>query len=94
MDAPWLAILLMMTMAVALNLCSEADAFIAASFQNIMPVSAQMSFMVLGPMLDIKLLLMYLTFLRKRAIVTLSLLTTSAVFVAMLLFEFFLTGGF
>ncbi|MCG8552472.1 MAG: permease, partial [Desulfobacterales bacterium] len=53
-------------------LCSEADAFIAASLAPIgVPFSAQMAFMVLGPMLDIKLIIMYLGVFTKKMIVTL-----------------------
>ncbi|MEW6593369.1 MAG: permease [Thermodesulfobacteriota bacterium] len=92
MTSPGLAILLMMALAILLNLCSEADAFIAASFRTVLPLSSQMAFMVLGPMLDIKLVLMYLSFLRKRAIITLSLLTFTSVLLAMLALEY-LAGG-
>ena len=88
MGSPWLAILIMMVMAVVLNLCSEADAFIAASFRDLLPGSAQMAFMVLGPMLDIKLLLMYLSVFRKRVIVSLCLTVPSLVFLVMLLLEY------
>jgi uncharacterized protein len=90
--SPWLAILLMMILAVSLNLCSEADAFIAASFSTVLPGSAQLAFMVLGPMLDIKLLLMYLPVFKKRVIITLALLTSSTVALAMLFLEYFLGG--
>lgn len=89
-DAPWLAIMVMMAMAVALNLCSEADAFIAASFRGLLPGSAQLAFMVLGPMLDIKLLLMYLGTFRKRVIVALCLAVPLSVLLAMLAVEYFL----
>ena len=95
--SPVLAILLMMALAVILNLCSEADAFIAATFHPkpggssallagiSVPLYAQMAFMVLGPMFDIKLLLMYLRVFRKRTIVALVALTLTSVFAAMLL---------
>lgn len=83
-DAPWLAIILMMAMAVILNLCSEADAFIAASFRGLMPDAAQMAFMVLGPMLDIKLILMYGSVFRKRVILALIGTVLSTVLVTML----------
>jgi uncharacterized protein len=83
-DSPWPAILLMMVMAVILNLCSEADAFIAASFRGLMPDSAQMAFMVLGPMLDIKLILMYFSVFRKRTILALVLTVFTTVLLAML----------
>lgn len=93
MNSPGLAIFLMMCLAVLLNLCSEADAFIAASFQGVLPGSGQLAFMVLGPMLDVKLVLMYLTVFRKRAIITLSFLTFALVFLLMLVMEYFVLGG-
>lgn len=71
---PVVSILLMMVLAILLNLCSEADAFIAASFRTVMPMSAQLAFMLIGPMFDLKLLLMYQTLFRRRAIVVLALL--------------------
>ena len=76
--------------AVALNLCSEADAFVAASFQFTVPFSGQMAFMVLGPMLDLKLLFMYLGLFQKRAIVALSGMTVVAVFGAMMVLQAFI----
>jgi len=80
---PAFSILLMMILAVVLNLCSEADAFVAASFRSsLVPVSAQLAFMVLGPMLDIKLIVMYLKVFRVRAIAALAVLTFLAVCVS------------
>lgn len=71
---PILSILMMMALAILLNLCSEADAFIAASFRGIMPMSAQLAFLLTGPMFDLKLLLMYQGLFRKRAIAVLATL--------------------
>ncbi len=91
---PPAAIGLMMLLAVLLNLCSEADAFVAASFQKLLPLSAQMAFMVLGPMLDLKLLAMYLSFVRQRALVLLVTLMVVLVLVAMLILQaVWPTGG-
>lgn len=90
-SSPVLAIILMMGLAMALNLCSETDAFIAAGFRGVMPDSAQMAFMVLGPMLDLKLLLMYLTLFRKRVIASVSCLTFIAVLAAMIILHY--VGG-
>ena len=85
-DTPALSILIMMLMAVGLNLCSEADAFVAASFRSTpVPLSAQLAFMILGPMLDIKLILMYLNIFRIHAIVTLAALVFSVVFFSMVI---------
>lgn len=90
-QTPALTILLMMLLAIALNLCSEADAFVAASFQGILPFSAQMSFMVLGPMLDIKLIAMYLSFVKKRALALMIGLMVILVFTLTLLLHMVIT---
>jgi uncharacterized membrane protein YraQ (UPF0718 family) len=66
---PYFAIPAMMVMAVLMCLCSEADAFVAASFTK-MHISAKMAFLVLGPMLDLKLLMMYTRVFRPRLIAT------------------------
>ena len=58
----------MMGLAVLLNVCSEADAFVAASFRAF-SLGSLLAFLVLGPMLDIKLLLMYTRLYRARMIV-------------------------
>jgi uncharacterized membrane protein YraQ (UPF0718 family) len=79
----------MMAMAVILNLCSEADAFIAASFRGLMPDAAQMAFMVLGPMLDMKLILMYGSVFRKRVILSLICTVLTTVLLAMLGLHYF-----
>ena len=66
---PFFAILTMMGLAVVLCLCSEADAFVAASFSSLHP-AAQTAFLVLGPMLDFKLYSMYTRVFRPRLIFT------------------------
>jgi uncharacterized membrane protein YraQ (UPF0718 family) len=86
---PLLGIILMMLLAMALSICSEADAFVAASFQLSLPLSAQMAFMVLGPMLDLKLLFMYLGLFRKKSIAVLGGTTFLAVLGMMMLFQCF-----
>jgi uncharacterized protein len=68
-DQPFIAIPAMMVLAILICLCSEADAFIAASFTN-MHLSAKIAFLVLGPMLDLKLLMMFTRVFRVRLIVT------------------------
>jgi uncharacterized membrane protein YraQ (UPF0718 family) len=78
-NAPLLSVVLMMGLAIFLNLCSEADAFIAASFQGLVSIPAQMAFMLTGPMFDLKLLLMYQSVFNRRAIVVLALLILAAV---------------
>lgn len=53
-----LSILLMMVLAFLLSLCSSSDAVIARSFSTNFPAGALMGFLVFGPMMDIKNLIM------------------------------------
>jgi len=66
---PLLAIGIMMGLAILLCICSEADAFVGASFHT-MPPAAKLAFLVLGPMLDLKLYMMYTRVFRPRLIWT------------------------
>ncbi len=54
----------MMGLAFMLSLCSTSDAFIAANFV-MFPLVSKLAFMVFGPMMDAKLLLMYGLVFRK-----------------------------
>ncbi|MDR2606440.1 MAG: permease [Oscillospiraceae bacterium] len=53
-----LSILIMMAMAFVLSLCSSSDAVIARSFASQFPAGAIMGFLVFGPMMDIKNVMM------------------------------------
>lgn len=57
-DTPVVSIVAMMTLAGLLSLCSESDAFVAASFVQFGP-AAQLAFLVFGPMVDTKLGFLY-----------------------------------
>lgn len=72
--------LVMMGMAYLLSLCSEADAFIAASFRNTFPMTALLGFLVYGPMLDLKNTLMMMGIFRIRFVIVLVALITITVF--------------
>jgi hypothetical protein len=52
---PVLGILVMATLAVVLALCSEADAFVAASL-SALPLLPRLVFLVVGPAVDVKLI--------------------------------------
>ena len=54
---PVVAVLGMAALAIVLSICSEADAFFAASFSQVSP-TAQLAFMVTGPVVDLKLVSM------------------------------------
>lgn len=57
-DQPVLAVASMMVLASLLSLCSESDAFVAASFVQF-GVGPQLAFLVFGPMVDLKLGVLY-----------------------------------
>lgn len=64
-------IALMMVLAFVLSLCSTSDAFIAANFP--VPQSAKLAFLVFGPMMDVKLVFMYLSVFRPKFVATLAI---------------------
>jgi uncharacterized membrane protein YraQ (UPF0718 family) len=77
---PALTIVGMMLMAIVMCLCSEADAFVAASFKTLHP-SGKLAFLVLGPMFDLKLLLMFTRVFRRKVILTIIISVFLQVFV-------------
>jgi uncharacterized membrane protein YraQ (UPF0718 family) len=54
-DSGLLAVLALALLAVAMAICSEADAFVAASLTQFSP-TARLAFIVVGPMVDVKLI--------------------------------------
>jgi uncharacterized membrane protein YraQ (UPF0718 family) len=84
MDSPALAIPALMGLAVLLSVCSEADAFVAASFVGF-PASARLAFVALGPMLDLKLMAMYGAAFRRGLVLRLVALPTLCVWAACML---------
>lgn len=71
-EHPALAVAGMMTLAYVLALCSTSDAFIAAVFFAFAP-AAKLAFLVFGPVMDIKLTLLYATTFRRRWIAALGI---------------------
>jgi uncharacterized protein len=56
-DNPVVSILALAILAVVLSICSEADAFVAASLSQF-SLTARLTFLVVGPMIDLKLFAM------------------------------------
>lgn len=79
---PAVAILCMMGIAVLFCLCSEADAFVAANFAPFWPPASKLAFLVLGPMMDLKLYIMYTRVFRPKLIA--AIITSVAVQVFLL----------
>lgn len=87
------SIFAMMGLAVLLSLCSEADAFVAANFRGI-PIAAKFAFLVLGPMLDLKLFVMYRWVFSKRAVWTIIRTLVSVILVLSFVVSFADRMGF
>lgn len=84
--------LVMMGLAFILSLCSEADAFIGASFKNVFSRTSILSFLVYGPMIDLKNTLMLLAVFNVRFVVILVSTITVVVF-SMIIMTSGLIGG-
>ncbi|WP_425414619.1 permease [Paenibacillus harenae] len=68
---PITASLVMIALAFIISLCSEADAFIAASFRSTFSTGSLSAFLVFGPMIDIKNTLMLLAVFRAKFVIVL-----------------------
>lgn len=79
------SLLVMMLAAFLLSICSTADAFIGRAFASAIPISSVMGFLVLGPMLDLKNILLLLGHFRKRFVCLLILVLIPLSFIVFLL---------
>lgn len=75
----WISSPVLMVTAFVLSLCSTTDAFIIAA-DNLFPVVSKLAFLVFGPMLDLKLLFLYSTVLKPKAVAFLSVFLFLAVY--------------
>ncbi|MDO5099973.1 MAG: permease [Eubacteriales bacterium] len=87
------AMALLLILAFGLSLCSSSDAIIARSLGNIMPAGALMVFLLFGPMMDIKNVLLLSGSFRKRFILRMTLTMAIVACVLSLLFHFVIGGG-
>lgn len=80
-STPLLAIIGMMLISFLLSICSDGDAFVAASFgKSFFPFSSQIAFMIMGPLLDLKLLMMYRMVFPRKTVLTIVPTITVMVF--------------
>lgn len=78
---------IMMAFAFILSLCSEADAFVAASFGGTFSAASLIAFLVYGPMIDLKNTFMLFAFFRAKFVFVFILVVTVAVYLAVLLYQ-------
>ncbi|MFN8412927.1 MAG: permease [Anaerolineales bacterium] len=71
---PVLSVLVMLGLAVLLSICSTVDAFVALGFIGTFSFGSVLSFLVFGPMVDIKSIIMYSQVFKKRSVAYLVLI--------------------
>lgn len=83
-----LSLLVMMVAAFLFSACSTSDAFIARSFVNKFPMSSVMGFMVFGPMMDIKNVLMLMGSFKKKFVFALAILVFAVNFIMLYFIQY------
>ena len=79
---PFLSVGIMMLFAFFISVCSAADAFIASSFNNSFSPGSLVAFMVFGPMVDLKNLLMLMFAFRLRFVIWLTFVVSALCYMA------------
>lgn len=88
-SGPVLSVLIMLLLAVLLSICSTVDSFVALGFTGAFSFGSVLSFLVFGPMVDIKSTIMYLQVFKRRAVVYIILIPFMMSLIAGLLFNYF-----
>lgn len=86
-DNKLLNIIFMMFLGFALSLCSEADAFVGRTFLEAYSFSGVAAFLLLGPMLDFKNLIILLGAFKKNFVLKLAIATISIIFIICSMFS-------
>jgi uncharacterized protein len=86
LTTPLVGSMLLMVFAFVLSLCSEADAFVAVSLIQF-PLGPQLAFLVFGPILDIKLALLYGATFGRGFVLRLLIVTAPVVLAGAMLFQ-------
>jgi uncharacterized membrane protein YraQ (UPF0718 family) len=81
-QGPVLSAAALMGLAVVLSICSTVDAFVALAFANSVLPGSLLAFLVFGPMIDLKSILMLTTTFRRRTVALIVLLTVQLVLLA------------
>jgi uncharacterized membrane protein YraQ (UPF0718 family) len=84
----WSSTGVMMAFAFILSLCSEADAFVAASFGSTFTTGSLIAFLVYGPMLDLKNTIMLFAFFKSKFVLAFMITVTVVVFLAVMVLQF------
>ncbi|MBD8520278.1 permease [Lysinibacillus fusiformis] len=76
------SILVMMGLAFILSLCSEADAFIGASFSAVFSTPSILAFLIFGPMIDLKNTILLMSVFRLKFVFSLIALVAIVVYIS------------
>lgn len=90
-SGPIISIVAMLVLAFVVSICSNVDAFFALAYASTFTTGAIVAFLVFGPMIDIKSLIMMSTTFRPKAIVLMSLLTLLIVFALTLMMNLYVS---
>lgn len=77
-----MGIVIMMLVSFLISLCSEADAFVAQTFLASFSLGGVMSFLIIGPMIDVKNISMLLSSFKKSFVIKLTFVIFALVFIS------------
>jgi uncharacterized membrane protein YraQ (UPF0718 family) len=90
-QGPFISVIVMVGLAVLLSICSTVDAFVALGFVGTFSPGAILAFLVFGPMVDIKSVLMYGRVFRTRPVLYLILIPLLVSILSGLLVNYYLS---
>jgi hypothetical protein len=79
-QGPVLSVVAMMGLAALLSVCSTVDAFVALAYAGTFTDGSLVAFLVFGPMIDIKAVLLMLTAFNWKAVALVTVVVAEAVF--------------
>ncbi len=88
---PIVSILIMMLLAFVVSICSNVDAFFALAYASTFTTGSLLAFLVFGPMIDIKSLLMMSSTFKAKAIVVMTILVFQAVLILSLIMNLYVS---
>ncbi|MBP7057212.1 permease [Candidatus Gracilibacteria bacterium] len=86
---PIISIVAMLILAFVVSICSNVDAFFALAYAPTFTTGSIVAFLVFGPMIDLKSLLMMSTTFRWRTLAIISVLTVQIVFILSLILNLY-----
>lgn len=88
-QGPVVSVAVMMLLAVVLSVCSTVDAFVALAYAGTFTDGSLVAFLVFGPMVDIKALLLMLTIFSARTVALVAVVVAEAAFLVGLGLNYF-----